>query len=81
MTYNTFSRASTLSPAEMSAEARRILDLLEQEDQEELERRLSPRAVAFVEEMQMARSLAGDGEVAVTEKMLWFLRDIKSKFD
>lgn len=80
MPYNLHGSALTLTADERAAEAKRLLDILGREDEEDLERRLSPAALKFLREKWVAASLGGVG-VAVSEQQLLWLRDLKSKFD
>ena len=81
MAYNIHGPSSTLSSAERSAEALRLLDLLRSEDQEELDRRLSTRALEFLDRLWSAQSLLTRGqELSVSEPQLLWLRDLWGKF-
>lgn len=80
MAYNnpTSNQSTTLTAAERSREARRILEMLREEDQSEVERRLTTNAMSLVEAKWLEMDLGG--QVGVTEGQLLFLRDIWSKF-
>lgn len=82
MTYNlNGSSSSTLTPAERSRETRRLLALLREEDQDELEHVLSSRATDFMQEMWDAVDLLPEGtDLSLTDSQLYFLRDIWNKF-
>ena len=80
MPYNLHGPALTLTADERAAEAKRLLEILGREDEEDLERRLSPGAMTFLREKFVAASFGGAG-VPVTEQQLIWLRDLKSKFD
>ena len=80
MAYNLFGPALTLTPDERAAEAKRLLEILSRETDEDLKRRLTPAALKFLQEKWVEESFGGVG-VAVTEGQLLYLRDIKSRFD
>ena len=81
MAYNIHGPSSTLSSAERSAEALRLLDLLRSADQEELKRRLSTRALEFLDRPWSAQSLLAPGQkLAVSKGQLYWLRDLWAKF-
>lgn len=81
MPYNLHGPSSTLSPSERSRESLRLLDLLAEVDREELERRVSARALEFLEGKWLEQSLLAKGqELVVTDAMLYWLRDIWEKF-
>lgn len=81
MTYNLHGPSSTLTPAERSREARRLLALLRAEDQDEVERRLTPAALAFVDKMWDAIDLLPEGaELSLTDSQLYWLLNIWNKF-
>ena len=80
MTYNLFGPALTLTPDERAAEAKRLLEILSRETDEDLKRRLTPAALKFLQEKWVEESFGGAG-VAVSEKELLWLRDLKAKFD
>lgn len=73
------SQSTTLTAAERAKEARRILEMLREEDQSEVERRFTSNALSFVESKWLEMDLGG--QVNVTESQLFWLRDLKSKFD
>ena len=79
MAYNTFGPCSTLTDAERSHEARKILEMLREENEQDLERGLSERTREFVQRLWVEMDLGGGG-VVVNEKQLWYLRDIWQKF-
>lgn len=72
------SQSTTLSAAERGREARRILTMLREEDEERLERKLSARAREFVQQKWIEMDLGG--VVEVTPDQLMWLRDIWQKF-
>ena len=80
MAYNnpTPSQPTTLTAEERSKEARRILTMLREEDQDEVERRLTVRALEFVQGKWLEMDLGG--QVSVTENQLFWLRDLWQKF-
>ena len=80
MPYNLHGPALTLTADERAAEAKRLLEILGRESEDDLERKLSPSALAFLREKWIAASFGGAG-VAITEAGLLWLRDLKSKFD
>ena len=80
MAYNnpTPSQSTTLTAEERSKEAQRILTMLREEDQNEVERRLTVRALEFVQGKWLEMDLGG--QVSVTENQLFWLRDLWQKF-
>jgi len=80
MPYNLHGPALTLTADERAAEAKRLLQIIAREDEDTLERKLTREAKTFLREKFVAMSFGGVG-VAVTEKELLWLRDLKSKFD
>jgi hypothetical protein len=72
------SQSTTLTADERSREARKILTLLRNEPGEELERRLTDRALGFVQSGWLQMELGG--QLNISENQLLFLRDIWSKF-
>lgn len=80
MTYNnpTPSQSTTLTAAERSKEARRILEMLREEDQSEVERKLTTATLGFVQAKWMEVDLGG--ALNITENQYWWLQDIWSKF-
>jgi len=80
MAYNnpTPSQSTTLTAEERSKEARRILTMLREEDQDEVEHRLTVRALEFVQGKWLEMDLGG--QVSVTENQLFWLRDLWQKF-
>lgn len=73
---------STLSADERAQEARRILLRLADEDEDELDRRLTDRAKEFLSQQQLTMSLLPDGVgPTVTTAQLFWLRDIAEKFN
>jgi hypothetical protein len=80
MPYNnpTPSQSTTLTAAERSKEARRILEMLREEPGDDLDRKLTPRAYDFVTSKWIEMDLGG--QLNITENMLLFLRDIWGKF-
>lgn len=82
MAYNLHGPSSTLSPSERSQEARRILRILESESEEDLSSKLTVNALSFLRDLWLRESmLPRGGELLVTDAQLYFLRDIKDKFD
>jgi hypothetical protein len=80
MAYNnpTPSQSTTLSPAERAAEARRLLTLLREEPEEELERKLTAKARRFVLSKWMEMDLGG--QLNISPSQLFWLRDLFEKF-
>ena len=72
------SQSTTLTAEERSREARKILGLLREEDQNEVERKLTRDAMIFVR----AKLLEMDwgGQLNVTPDQLFWLRSIWDKF-
>lgn len=84
MSYNiqSESQSTTLTPAEMSDEARRTLEFLQREvdfdDVAEMGTKFgSDRAVEFL--VRLAQELGLAGRVVVSVKQLFWLRDLASK--
>ena len=71
-------QSTTLAAAERSHEARRILQMLREEDQDEVKRKLTVRAREFVQEKWIEMDL-GEG-LSLTENQYWWLQDIWAKF-
>jgi hypothetical protein len=80
MSYNnpTPSQSTTLSAAERAAEARRLLTLLREESEEELERKLTGEARRFIAAKWMEMDLGG--QLNITPSQLFWLRDLFEKF-
>ena len=72
-------QSTTLTADERSREARKNLGLLREEQESELERKLTGEALRFVQGKWMELDLGG--KVAVSPNQLLWLRDLKSKFD
>jgi hypothetical protein len=80
MTYKNFSSQPTsiLTASERSREARRILEMLREEDSSELERKLTDRAREFIQAKWLEMDLGG--QLNVTEAQYWWLMDSWAKF-
>ena len=80
MTYNnpTPSQSTTLTAAERSKEARKILEMLREESDSDLERKMTRKARDFIEGRWLEMDLGG--QLNVTENMLLWLRDIWQNF-
>jgi hypothetical protein len=80
MAYNnpTPAQSTTLTAEERAKEARKILEMLHEEDQDEVERKLTGRALEFVQGKWLEMDLGG--QVNVTPNQYWWLQDIWSKF-
>ena len=80
MTYNnpSPSQSTTLTPAERSREARKILGLLREEDERDLYRKLTGDALRFLQAKWLEMDLGG--ELNVTPDQLLWLRDLWAKF-
>ena len=80
MTYfnPTPSQSTTLSPAERAAEARRLLTLLREEDEGEMERKLTQHARSLLAAKWLEVDLGG--QLVISENTLLFLRDMWSRF-
>ena len=82
MTYNnpTPSQSTTLTASERSREARRLLEMLREEDKNNnaIQGRLTNNALGFVQARWLEMDLGG--QINVTENQLLFLRDIWAKF-
>jgi len=80
MTYNnpSPSQSTTLTPAERSREARKILGLLREEDERDLYRKLTGDALRFLQAKWLEMDLGG--ELNVTPDQLLWLRDSWAKF-
>jgi hypothetical protein len=72
------SQSTTLTAAERSKEARRILEMLREEPEEDLERKLSARAQEFVSAKWLEMDLGG--QLNVTPDQYWWLQDLWSRF-
>lgn len=79
MPYNTDQSGSTLTDQERSEEAKRILTRIEGVAGWQRQPRLSPTAVTFIE--QKLTELNMFGEVGVTVKQLYWLRDSSERID
>lgn len=79
MPYNTDQSGSTLTDHERAAEAKRILERIESMKGWRQQAGLTATAVTFVE--QKLTELNMFGEVGVTLKQLWWLRDSSAKID
>lgn len=73
------SQSTTLTASERSREARRILEMLREENEQAISDKLSPRAQEFVSGKWLEMDLGG--QINVSESQLFWLRDLKSKFD
>jgi hypothetical protein len=72
------SQSTTLSAAERASEARRLLTLLREEREEDLERNLTGEARRFIAAKWMELDLGG--QLNITENQLLWLRDSWSRF-
>jgi hypothetical protein len=81
MPYNnpTPHQSTTLTQAERSKEARRILTMLREESKDDLERKLTGKAKAFVEQKWFAMDL-GDQLNSITIDQYFWLQSIWDKF-
>lgn len=79
MPYNTDQSGSTLTDAEMAAEAKRILTRIESTKGWQQQPGITATAVTFIE--QKLTELNMFGEVGVTVKQLYWLRDSGEKID
>lgn len=77
MPYNTDQSGSTLTDSERAQEAARILNRISGRDLRNCG--LTDSAITFIAEKQSQLQMFG--EVAVTLKQLWWLRDIGEKVD
>ena len=77
MAYRATGESTTLTPEEMSAEARRILGMLD-----DVTGRMTVEEYRFVsgqaEAAEMAEAMGA--RYGVTVKQLWWLRDLKEKY-
>ena len=82
MPYNnpTPGQSTTLTSAERSSEARRILSILREESTDDLNRKLTPKALQFVKSKWLEMDWGGKLE-AITPDQLFWLRDLKNLFD
>ena len=78
------SQSTTLSPAERSAEARRLLRLLRDEGDELLVARLTNSAYAFVqqqlEQLDLLEEMGSKADLVVSISQLHWLRDLWARF-
>jgi hypothetical protein len=72
-------QSTTLTANERAREARRILEMLREEDQEKVERVLTSKALGFVQSKWMEMELGGSLE-GISENAYWWLQDIWSRF-
>lgn len=81
MTYNNPSphQSTTLTAAERSTEARRILTMLREEPKDDLECKLTGKAKGFVESKWVEMDFGGKLENVTIDQYFW-LMDIWSKF-
>lgn len=86
MPYNNPSPAqsTTLSAAERSAEARRLLRLLADEGDSTLAARLTPAAYLFIQQqldqVELLEEMGSKAELVVSPSQLLWLRDLWAKF-
>ena len=80
MTYNnpTPSQSTTLTASERSREARRILSMLREEREEELERKLTQKARDFIAAKWLEMDLGG--QLVISVDQYFWLQDCWSKF-
>jgi hypothetical protein len=71
-------QSTTLTAAERAAEARKILTLLREEREEDLERKLTGKAHRFVEAKWLEMDLGG--QLTISPDQLFWLRDSLEKF-
>jgi len=80
MPYNLHGPALTLTADERAAEAKRLLHLLHDVDDDLLERKTTGAAREFLRQKWLEADLGAGVGVAVTEPQLLHLRDLWGKF-
>ena len=78
------SQSTTLTSAERSAEAKRLLNLLQAEGDDRLQSRLTAQAYQFVsqklEDLTLLEEMGSKAELVVSTSQLFWLRDLWQKF-
>jgi hypothetical protein len=80
MAYNLHSQSSTLTVAERTKEAIRLIALLDTVEDEELDT-LTDSAMAFVNRLRLETSLLSEGGIlSISDTQLFWLRDLWAQF-
>ena len=78
------SQSTTLSPAERSAEARRLLRLLRDEGDDQLCARLTNSAYSFVQQqldqLELLEEMGSKADLVISPNQLLYLRDLWARF-
>lgn len=82
MSYNSDGKSgSTLTLDERSRQGQRLLELLAEVDSQDLERALTQKAIGFLHDLWLQKSLLVEGQrLSLSESQYWWLQDLWSKF-